>query len=309
MTKIKLVVLILIFAGALGCSKQESKQDAKEAAPQKIVLEMGDYQLTSKELEEILHQLPLEQKAKYLGRGKKGKEELITDIAEKQLLALAARDRKLQDQIRVQTGLELAHDSVLYSAYYREEILNKAIPETEIRAFYDQNKDKMMIPEQVKIRQIFVSPKPESEIKNSKANDAKSEPEAKQKIEMLQAEIKKGIDFGELAKQFSEDPNAPEGGEMPWFGRGRMVKAFEDISFSLQPGQVSEPLKTEFGFYMIQLVERRQPSQIPYEDVRDQIQNQIANDRKDLTQKMYDKIVLDLEAKYPKKIHLENLEP
>jgi parvulin-like peptidyl-prolyl isomerase len=251
--------------------------------------------------------MPIEQKMRYLGRGSKGMEELINDIAERHLLAEAARDRKMAEAAEVQAGMLMATDAVLYTTFYRKEVLDKAVPEAEIRAFYEKNKDRLTLPEEVRVRQIFVSPQAESEIKNSEGNDAKTETEAKQKIDRITAELKQGNDFAEIARRLSEDPSASNGGEMQWFGRGKMVQVFEETAFKLTPGQISEPIKTEFGYYILKLEEKRTKTEVPYEQVRDQIQNQIASTRQDLIQKLYAKILEDLKTRYPKKVYLENL--
>ncbi|HSE39527.1 MAG TPA: peptidylprolyl isomerase [Acidobacteriota bacterium] len=301
--------LCFILIAVVGCSKSpdQKAQPQPVAKKQKVVLEMGDYQLSDAEVKQILRQMSIEQKVHYLGRGEKGMEEFINDVAERHLLAQAARDRKMTEAPEVQAGMIMASDAVLYQAFYKKEILDKVVPESEIRAFYDKNKERLTLPEQVRIRQIFVSPRAEAEIKNSEGNDAKTEEQAKQKIDQIVSELKKGADFAEVAKRLSEDPSAPNGGEMPWFGKGRMVQTFEEAAFKLSPGQSSEPFKTEFGYYILQLQEKRSKTEIPYEQVRDQIQNQIASSRQDMIQKLYQKILDDLKTKYPKKVHLENL--
>jgi len=292
----------------VACSKSSEKIETTiPKSKQKVVLEIGEYQISNSELQEILKQMPIEQKARYLGRGKIGMEELLNDIAERHIVAEAARARKMNDAVQVQAGLQMASDTVLYTAFYRKDILDKVVPESEIRAFYEKNKDRLLLPEEVRIRQIFVSPHAESEIKNTEGNDAKNETEARQKIDRIAAELKNGADFGSLAQKWSEDPSAVDGGDMPWFGRGRMVQSFEETAFKLTAGQISEPLKTDFGYYILQGQEKREKVQIPYEQVRDQIQNQIASGRADLVEKMYAKILEDLKTKYPKKLHLENL--
>src|SRR5262245_53375424 len=301
--------LSLVLIALIGCSKSSEKTTSTPApAPkQKIVLEIGDYKVSDGELQEVLKQMPVDQKARYLGRGQKGMEELLNDIAERHIVAEAARAKKMEDDVHVQAGLLIANDSVLYSAFYRKEVLDKVVPESEIKAFYDKNKDRLMLPEQIKIRQIFVSPRPESEIKNTEGNDAKNETEAKQKIDRIAAELKNGADFETIARKWSEDPSATNGGELPWFSKGRMIPAFEEAAFKLNAGQISEPLKTDFGYYILQGQEKREKVQIPYEQVRDQLQNQLASNRSDLIEKMYDKILADLKTKYPQKLHPENL--
>ncbi len=76
---------------------------------------------------------------------------------------------------------------------------------------------------------------------------------AKELVERLRA----GEDFAELARQYSDDPGSRDnGGELGWFGRGRMVPEFEEAAFSLEPGEISDPVKTQFGYHIIQVLEK-----------------------------------------------------
>jgi peptidyl-prolyl cis-trans isomerase D len=86
-------------------------------------------------------------------------------------------------------------------------------------------------------------------------------PEDEEDIVMSLAEltsaVRDGEDFAELAKVYSDGPSAPEGGDLGWFGRGKMVAAFEEVAFELEVGEVSEPVKTQFGYHIIKVEEKR----------------------------------------------------
>jgi peptidyl-prolyl cis-trans isomerase C len=105
------------------------------------------------------------------------------------------------------------------------------VSEKESRAYYDSNLESFKKPEQVRASHILIKVDPG-------ADEAKKA-EARTKIESLQAKLKKGEDFGALAKEYSEGPSGPKGGDLGFFGRGQMVKPFEEAAFSMKPGQVS----------------------------------------------------------------------
>ncbi|MBN2011131.1 peptidylprolyl isomerase [candidate division KSB1 bacterium] len=129
----------------------------------------------------------------------------------------------------------------------------------EVRKFYLENSDQFVEREQVKARHILI-----------KVGENASEMEikaAKQKAQTLYKRIKAGEDFETLAKENSDCPSAANGGDLGYFSRGDMVEAFENEVFSLKPGQVSEPVRTEFGFHTIKLDEYIKAGKKPFESV------------------------------------------
>jgi peptidyl-prolyl cis-trans isomerase C len=138
------------------------------------------------------------------------------------------------------------------------------VSEKESRAYYDSNLASFKKSEQVRASHILIKVDPG-------ADEAKKA-EARTKIESLQAKLKNGEDFGALAKENSEGPSGPKGGDLGFFGRGQMVKPFEEVAFSMKPGQVSGMVETRFGYHLIMVTERTPESTLSYEEVKDRLE-------------------------------------
>lgn len=117
----------------------------------------------------------------------------------------------------------------------------------QIQAYYDAHPNEFPVPERVHAAHILVKVAKDA----APAQDAA----ARKKAEDLVARAKKGEDFGDLARKNSEDPGSkPQGGDLPPFGRGQMVPPFEEAAFSMSPGEIRGPVKSDFGYHVIKLL-------------------------------------------------------
>ncbi|MDM8540084.1 peptidylprolyl isomerase [Desulfococcaceae bacterium HSG9] len=137
------------------------------------------------------------------------------------------------------------------------------ISSEEAKTYYDANLQRFSQPAQVKASHILIKVDP-------KADEAKIR-EAKEKIEKIQKRVKKGDDFAALAKEFSEGPSAPKGGDLGYFGPGRMVKPFETAAFEMKPDEVSDIVKTRFGYHLIKVIDKKPTKQFAFEEVQDKL--------------------------------------
>ena len=145
-----------------------------------------------------------------------------------------------------------------------KEIVQKiTVSDKEVRDYYDSNLERFKQPEQVRASHILTKVDPEAD-KSQKA-------EARKQIETIQKELKKGGDFATLAKEHSACPSSAQGGDLGYFARGQMVKPFEDAAFALEPGQVSDIVETKFGYHLIKVTDKKAPSTIPFDEVKERI--------------------------------------
>lgn len=175
-----------------------------------------------------------------------------------------------QDQFRVPEKVSIQY--VLLSQADLAE--NVAVTDQQLKAFYDSNKDQFVQPEQRQASHILIQ-----------FNETTSEADAKKQITDIASKIEAGEDFEALAKAHSQDPGSANiGGDLGMFQQGMMVPEFDKAVFSMQPGEVSEPIKTDFGYHLIKLTQI-QPKQTPeYDVVKTDVEAQV---RRQLAEKTY----------------------
>ena len=152
-----------------------------------------------------------------------------------------------------------------YLVFNRDDDMEQAEPtEEEIRALYESRKESYEQPEQRHARHIL--------FKTEESDSETVRAEKKKKAEeVLLLARKEGGDFAALAKEYSEGPTKERGGDLGFFPRGSMVPAFDQTVFSLQPGEISDVVETQFGYHIIKLEEIRPASVRGYEEVRDNL--------------------------------------
>lgn len=142
------------------------------------------------------------------------------------------------------------------------------ITPADVERLYNENIQQYSTPEQIRASHILFK------------TEGKDDAAVKTKAEDVLKQAKAGADFAELAKKFSEDEsNASNGGDLDYFGRGRMVPQFDDAAFALPAGQISELVKTEFGYHIIKVVEKKPGITRPIDEVRPQLTEQLQYQR------------------------------
>ncbi len=137
------------------------------------------------------------------------------------------------------------------------------ITDAELQQYYTQHQAQYQVKEQVKVRHILIA---------APAGDAKKDADAKAKAEDLLKQIRGGGNFAELAGKNSDDPGSKvQGGELGWLNRGQTVPEFDKTAFSLNPGQTSDVIKTQFGYHILQVEEKKTAHTRPLPEVKAEI--------------------------------------
>lgn len=202
-------------------------------------------------------------------------EEVIDELIHQELIYQDAKDKGLDKEEDFQKVLEKAKKSLLLNYYLGKMLSDIAITDKEIEDFYKLHKDHFNTPPTVRASHILV--------------------EDLEKAQEIYNKIANGADFSLEAKENSTCPSKNKGGDLGNFSRGQMVKEFEDAAFSMNVGDISKPIKTEFGYHIIKLTGKNPSKEVSLEDAKDHI---IKDIRRQKEQDIYrDKINL-LKTKY-----------
>lgn len=170
-------------------------------------------------------------------------------------------------------------DDVLINKF-AEVLVEDVTPREEaIQKYYEDNKYLFIIPEQVRAKHILFSI---SDLKTGMDYDDDKKAEIKKNAEEVLAEIKAGKDFDELMNKYSEDPGSKSNPNGYTFSKGQMVKPFEDASFSMDVGEISNLIETTFGYHIIKLEEKLPEKEFTLNEVRDNIISEISLQEKQL---------------------------
>ncbi|CAN5657804.1 peptidyl-prolyl cis-trans isomerase [soil metagenome] len=138
------------------------------------------------------------------------------------------------------------------------------VTQQDVQRSYEDNQQQYSTPEQVRASHILLH------------TEGKDDAAVKKQAEELAKQARAGADFAELAKKFSQDEtNNSKGGDLDLFGKGQMVPEFDTVAFAMKPGEISDPVKTQFGYHIIKLTEKKAASQRPLAEVQAQIEDQI----------------------------------
>lgn len=216
-------------------------------------------------------------------------EEHIEEIKEQNDIG----EQQLQQELQQQGFGSLEEYKKLYM---ENELLNRLqdaimaevdVTEQEVEDYYEQNKAEFEQSEQVEVSHILFR------------TEEKTEEEALAEANNVLEKLEAGEDFASLATEYSEGPSADRGGQLGFINRGEMVPEFEKVAFALETGEISEPVKTEYGYHLIKVTDKKEAGEQTFEDVRADIEKEITGGRasqiwQDLVRSLRDKAEIDI---------------
>ncbi len=239
----------LALAGSLlapAAAPKAEDADAVIARVNGVEIRQSDLTNAEDEIGGNMPQMAPEQKGDYL----------IAYLGDVILLSQAAQQQKIGDRDSVKHRIEFERNKVLMETLLQD-VGQSAMTDEAMHKVYDEAVKQMANEQEVHARHILVA----------------TEDEAK----AIEAELKKGADFATLAKQKSKDPGAAEGGDLGYFTKDQMVPEFAEVAFKLDKGQISDPVKTLFGWHIIKVEDKRIKPTPTFDQVKGQIENYVAH--------------------------------
>lgn len=228
-----------------------------------VLMRHGPVTITQADFQAELQRIPEKHRDAFLTSSERIRKVLASMFTQK-VLAQEAREAGLDQDPLVKERIELAVDKLL--AEVRIEHLIEEAPQPDFEAlareYYQANPDQFQIPEQVHASHILIS------------TAERSEEEARARAEKVLDLVRQGEkSFSELAVEYSDDPSVTQNrGDLGFFGRGKMVKPFEEAAFGLEnPGDISPLVETQFGFHIIRLEEHQPAGKLSFAKVKEKL--------------------------------------
>ena len=234
----------------------------------KVVISVGDLKITAGEFKQIVDSLPAQYRAQALGPNKRA---FGLNVLQVLVLSEEGKNRKLDQTPEYQAQAKFQAENLLAQRTFNQIAENIKLDDASMRAYFDAHRQEY---EQVRARHILIraagSPSPLTPGKKEL-----SDAEALAKAQEIRKQLAAGADFAKLAAAESDDDGSKSrGGELNFFKHGQMVAPFEQAAFSLKVGEISDPVKTQFGYHIIQVEARK-----TFEDVKAQIEQSMRGEQ------------------------------
>lgn len=240
----------------------------------KILATVAGVEITEQDLDAIIQRYPAQQQAMFASEN--GKKQLLEQVISFELFYNLGKEIELDKSEEFLNEIEKLKKEFLTQMMISKTLSEVTITDEEAKKYYEENKENFADKETVTAKHILVD----------------TEDAAKK----IKDEILAGsVSFEEAAEKYSACPSKEQGGSLGAFSRGMMVPEFEEASFTLPVGEVSEPVQTQFGYHIIKVTDRAEKNIKPFDEVKDSVMNNLTTERQ---QAKYMDVINELTSKY-----------
>ena len=226
-------------------------------------------------------------------QSEEGKKRLLEDLINQELIYMDAKARKVDETEEFKKLMEQVEVNMLKQHAINEIFMSNPVTEEEAKAYYEEHKEDFRVEEMAKARHILI-----------KAENEEGLEAAETRIKEIAAEIETGEKtFEQAAMDYSDCPSNMQGGDLGLFSKGQMVPEFEEAVFSMNAGEISSPVKTQFGYHLIKVEERHEAGISDFEEVKDDIAQTLGQVKQ---LKAYEDKVAELRNKFASEFSIED---
>ena len=240
---------------------------------QEILATVAGEVITEADVNAFIQNMPKEQQM--YASNPQFRQQIVDQLINYRLFSKYAEEMKMDETAEFEAALNNARKEILASMAISETVKAVEVTEEEMKSFYEENSNYFEKGATVSAKHILVK--------------------EEEKCQEILEEIIAGKVFEEAAQQYSTCPSGQKGGDLGEFGKGQMVKEFEEAAFAAEIGQVVGPVKTQFGYHLIKVEAKNEATVTPFEEVKEQIRRNLMQQKQN---KAYADKAAELKAKY-----------
>lgn len=273
------MVVVLTATWNIGYAADKADKSTKD-----VLARIGNKVITKQDMEAVIAAMPSEYQISL--QSNEQQQELLNMLIDTQLFAMEAKAKKINKEKTIVLRIDDVVTSLLAQEYMKRKFSSIGrVTSKEIESYYNTHKAEFIDPSMVKAQHILVKVDVETAIPKEVAV-------AEAKATSIKKELEGGADFSKLAEKYSDDPGSKSrGGDLGFFTKEQMVPEFSKAAFSLKKGEISQPVKSPFGFHIIKVTDIREEKQMNLKESTPSIQSLLEKQqRKDVMEKEIERL-------------------